>query len=336
MLPSGLSLGRSRLLQTIRARDRACPRPRPPTPQVLYMKVYGNPKYYQALHYGTVMPPDEVTVHYRHGLPLVTLTLPSRKERCQFVVKPMLSTVGSFLQDLQNEDKGIKTAAVTTADGSEIPASTLMDTLLMKDFKLVINKLAYDVQCHKKEKPSEVHMIEMENMKSLVHRLFTVLHLEEFQKKRERHLMAKIDHLKEQLQPLEQVKARIEAQSEAKTSGLLWAGLALLSVQGGALAWLTWWVYSWDIMEPVTFFLTFANSMVFFAYFIITRQNYTYASVRSRQFLQFFHRKSQGQRFDVELYNKLKEDLAEATESLENVRHSLHFRMPGEELREKT
>lgn len=42
-------------------------------------------------------------------------------------------------------------------------------------------------------------------MKSLVHRLFTVLHLEEFQKRRERHLMAKIDHLKEQLQPLEQV-----------------------------------------------------------------------------------------------------------------------------------
>ncbi|KAL6036180.1 hypothetical protein STEG23_032002, partial [Scotinomys teguina] len=245
---------------------------------VLYMKSYGSSKYYQALHYGTVMPHD---------------------------------------------------------DGCEIPASTLMDTLLMKDFKLVINKLTYDVQCHKKEKPSEGHMAEVDNMKSLVHRLFTVLHLEEFQKKRERQLMAKIDHLKEQLQPLEQVKARIEAQSEAKTSGLLWAGLALLSMQGGVLAWLTWWVYSWDIMEPVTFFLTFANSMVFFAYFIITRQNYTYSSVRSRQFLRFFHRRSQGQCFDVGLYNKLREELAEATESLENVRHSLHFRMPGEELSEK-
>ena len=59
-----------------------------------------------------------------------------------------------------------------------------------------------------------------------------------------------------------QMKARIEARSEAKISGLLWAGLAMLSVQGGAMAWLTWWVYSWDIMEPVTYFITFANSMV--------------------------------------------------------------------------
>ncbi|XP_052035217.1 calcium uniporter regulatory subunit MCUb, mitochondrial [Apodemus sylvaticus] len=334
MLPSGLCLGRWRLLPTIRTRGRWCPRALPPTPQVLCIKLPGNPKYHQALHHGTVAPQDEITVHYRHGLPLVTLTLPSRRERCQFVVKPMLSA-GSFLQDLQNEDKGIKTAAIITADGSEIPASTLMDTLLMKDFKLVINKLPYDIRCHKREQPSEERTTQLENVKSLVHRLFTVLHLEEFQKRRERHLMAKIDLLKEQLRPLEQVKAGIEARSEAKTSGLLWAGLALLSVQGGALAWLTWWVYSWDIMEPVTFFLTFANSMVFFAYFIITRQNYTYSSLRSRQLLQFFHKKSQQQCFDVEQYNKLKEDLAEATESLENVRRSLHLQIQGEEVREK-
>uniref|UniRef100_A0A452SYV6 Calcium uniporter regulatory subunit MCUb n=1 Tax=Ursus maritimus TaxID=29073 RepID=A0A452SYV6_URSMA len=302
--------------------------------RVLQVKC-GNLKYYQSHLYSTVVPPDEITVNYRHGLPLITLTLPSRKERCQFVVKPMSSTVGSFLQDLQSEDKGVKTAAVFTADGSEIPASTLMEILLMNDFKLVINKITYDVQCPRKEKLSMEHAAEMDSVKSLVHRLFTALHLEEFQKKREHHLLERIDHLKGQLQPLEQVKAGIEARSEAKTSGLLWAGLALLSVQGGALAWLTWWVYSWDIMEPVTYFITFANSMVFFAYFIVTRQDYTYSAVKSRQFLHFFHKKSKRQHFDVVRYNKLKEDLAKATESLKQVRHSLSLRMQGEELSEK-
>nr|XP_031546676.1 calcium uniporter regulatory subunit MCUb, mitochondrial isoform X1 [Vicugna pacos] len=303
--------------------------------EILCVKLCGNLKYYQSNLYSTVVPPDEITVSYRHGLPLITLTLPSRKERCQFVVKPMLSTVGSFLQDLQNEDKGIKTAAIFTADGSEIAASTLMEVLLMNDFKLVINKITYDVQCPKKEKLSREQTTEMENMKSLVHRLFTALHLEEFQKKREHHLLEKIDHLKGQLQTLEQMKAKIEDRSEAKTSGLLWAGLALLSVQGGAMAWLTWWVYSWDIMEPVTYFITFANSMVFFAYFIVTRQDYTYSAVKSRQFLHFFHKKSKQQHFDVVRYNQLKEDLAKATEALRLVRHSLYLQMPVEELNEK-
>ncbi|XP_025851480.2 calcium uniporter regulatory subunit MCUb, mitochondrial-like [Vulpes vulpes] len=247
----------------------------------------------------------------------------------------MLSTVGSFLQDLQNEDKGVKTAAIFTADGSEIPASTLMEILLMNDFKLVINKVTYDVQCPKKEKLSMEHATQMENVKSLVHRLFTALHLEEFQKKREHLLLEKIDHLKGQLRPLEQIKAGIEARSEAKTSRLLWTGLALLSVQGGALAWLTWWVYSWDIMEPVTYFITVANSMVFFAYFIITRQDYTYSAVKSRQFLHFFPKKSKKQHFDVVQYNKLKEDLAKATESLKQVRHSLYLTMQGKELNGK-
>nr|XP_028704501.1 calcium uniporter regulatory subunit MCUb, mitochondrial isoform X2 [Macaca mulatta] len=278
MLPRGLWPWRARLLPTPGIWGPARPWPLPPPPQVLYVKLCGNVKYYQSHHYSTVVPPD---------------------------------------------------------DGNKISASTLMDILLMNDFKLVINKIAYDVQCPKREKPSNEHTAEMEHMKSLAHRLFTILHLEESQKKREYHLLEKIDHLKEQLQPLEEVKAGIAAHSEAKTSGLLWAGLALLSIQGGALAWLTWWVYSWDIMEPVTYFITFANSMVFFAYFLVTRQDYTYSAVKSRQFLQFFHKKSKQQHFDVEQYNKLKEDLAKAKESLKQVRHSLYLQMQVEELNEK-
>lgn len=60
--------------------------------------------------------------------------------------------------------------------------------------------------CLSPEKRSNEHTTEVENMKSLVHRLFTALHLEEIHKKREHHLLEKIDHLKGQLQPLEQVR----------------------------------------------------------------------------------------------------------------------------------
>lgn len=56
------------------------------------------------------------------------------------------------------------------------------------------------------EKLSCEHTAEMENVKSLVHRLFTALHSEEFQKRRERRLLEKIDQLTGRLQPLEQVR----------------------------------------------------------------------------------------------------------------------------------
>ncbi|XP_043401250.1 calcium uniporter regulatory subunit MCUb, mitochondrial isoform X4 [Chelonia mydas] len=305
-----------------------------PAAQMLCLRQTGNLKHYKAACYSTLVPSD-VTVNYRYGLPVVTLMLPSRKERCQFTVKPMLTTVGTFLQDIQKEDKGIQRAEVFTTDGSKIPATALMEVLLMNDFKLVINNTTYSVQVPVKEKWSREHATEAEDIKSLVHRLFIALHLEDHQLRRERELLQKLDHLREQLVPLEQMKAKIATSADAKTNRLLWTGLALLSTQGGALAWLTWWVYSWDIMEPVTYFITYGSALAFYAYFVLTKQDYVYPDVKDRQFLHYFYRKSRSQHFDVEQYNKLKEALAEVEESLRRLHQPLHLQLPIQEINDK-
>nr|XP_021138761.1 calcium uniporter regulatory subunit MCUb, mitochondrial isoform X2 [Columba livia] len=275
----------------------------------------------------TLVPSDEVTINYRHGLPVITLTLPTRSERCRFTVKPMLA--------VQREDKGIERAEVFATDGSKVSDATLMEVLLMNDFKLVINNTAYSVSPPVKDKLSSEHATEMEDIKSLVHRLFVALHLEEHQIRKERELLQKLDHLKEELLPLEQMKARITDSADAKTSRLLWVGLALMSTQGGALAWLTWWVYSWDIMEPVTYFVTYGSAMAFYAYFVLTKRDYIYPDATDRQFLHYFYQKSKKQHFNVERYNKLKEDLAEAEESLKRLRQPLHLRLPIQEISDK-
>jgi calcium uniporter protein, mitochondrial len=53
----------------------------------------------------------------------------------------------------------------------------------------------------------------------------------------------------------------------------------MMSVQFGVLARLTWWEYSWDIMEPVTYFVTYGTGIAAYAYFVLTKQEYLFNDV---------------------------------------------------------
>ncbi|CAB0000145.1 unnamed protein product, partial [Nesidiocoris tenuis] len=64
----------------------------------------------------------------------------------------------------------------------------------------------------------------------------------------------------------------LDARASRKTNAMTWVGLGLMSVQFGILARLTWWEYSWDIMEPVTYFVTYGTAMATYAYFVLTKQ----------------------------------------------------------------
>ena len=146
---------------------------------------------------------------------------------------------------------------------------------------------------------SSEHALELQDVKHVVHLLHTAIHLPEHHLLKERHLLERLDNLQQQLSPLEkvaegasaiynktnhmvthhsllfidsQVKAQLSQTAESRASRVVWTGLALLSVQGGALAWLTWWVYSWDVMEPVTYFITYATSIGAFSYYVLTKQ----------------------------------------------------------------
>lgn len=60
--------------------------------------------------------------------------------------------------------------------------------------------------------------------------------------------------------------------AERRTNMMTWVGLGLMSVQFGILARLTWWEYSWDIMEPVTYFVTYGTTMAMYAYYCVTKR----------------------------------------------------------------
>jgi len=60
--------------------------------------------------------------------------------------------------------------------------------------------------------------------------------------------------------------------SRRRTDRLTWLGLGAMGLQFGLLARLTWWEYSWDIMEPVTYFVGFGSAMAMFGYYILSKQ----------------------------------------------------------------
>ncbi|CAG5928573.1 unnamed protein product [Menidia menidia] len=268
---------------------------------------------------------------------------------------PMLMSVGDLIADLQREDSGASASVLSRgrtlpaaaamhqqaaarrgscqaglADGERIASTTLIEALLDTGFQLAINDVVYDVSSPEKVTSSSEHARELEDMKHVVHLLHTALHLPEHHLLTERQLLEKIDNLKQELSPLEKVKAQLSKTAEFHSSRVVWTGMALLSVQAGALSWLTWWVYSWDVMEPVTYFITYATSMGVFAYY-----DYLYPDAKDRQFLRYFYKGASKRNFNVEKYNRLKEELTQVEEDLRRLRYPTQLQLPLEQIQPK-
>ena len=56
-------------------------------------------------------------------------------------------------------------------------------------------------------------------------------------------------------------------------------GVFGMTVVWGMLARLTWWEYSWDVMEPCTFFVTYGGAILCYSYYLGTKTNPDYDDV---------------------------------------------------------
>ncbi|KAE8591004.1 hypothetical protein XENTR_v10018276 [Xenopus tropicalis] len=280
----------------------------------------------------TVSPSDDVTVVYQNGLPVISVSLPSRHERCRFTLKPISDSVGVFLQQLQQEDRGIDRVAIYSTDGTRVASSTGIEILLLDDFKLSINDKTYYVQPPKRELLSHEDATTMNDLKTLVQHLYSTLRIEEHQLNKERELNGRLEDLRGQLEPLEKLRQEIGRRAEKRTTWVLWGGLAYMATQFGILARLTWWEYSWDIMEPVTYFITYGSAMAMYAYFVLTRQEYIYPDARDRQYLHFFHKGAKKTSFDLEEYNRLKNAITQAEVDLKRLRDPLQMQLPIQQI----
>lgn len=75
---------------------------------------------------------SDASVEYVLGLPKFVVKLPSRREKCQFIMKPITHTVGDFLEMLKIEDRGIDRALVTTTGSATFCFSRLIFARVFK------------------------------------------------------------------------------------------------------------------------------------------------------------------------------------------------------------
>lgn len=201
---------------------------------------------------------NTIDLFLEHGLPQLTVPLPSRNEPCLFTLKPVTHSVGDLIDMLRSEDKGIDRAIVRSKEtGVRIAASTSVQTLIKKPFELVINDTKYLVQPPLSGEDVVTTADEdsgrLGDVRSLVGELYEALNVEEHQAAQEKRLVQQLEALRDELAPLEAQKELLVQQAEKRTNQLTWLGLGMMSVQFGILARLTWWEYSWDIMEPGEF-----------------------------------------------------------------------------------
>jgi hypothetical protein len=220
------------------------------------------------------------------------------------------------VQFVQDEDGGIDRIAVYSTKGTKMSNSTSVDLLMQSDFKVVVNDKTYDVAVPKVDMLLPGSLDPLSNTKNLISQLYTDLGVQEYKDNRERQINVQLEDLKTELAPLEDLKSAIDEQTAKRTNYLVWGGLGYMALQFGFLARLTWWEYSWDIMEPVTYFVTYGGQMLFYAYFVLTREDSNYPEVRNRLHLLRFYKSAHKEKLNVPEYNAKKEAVAKLEHEL--------------------
>ncbi|KAL2716606.1 hypothetical protein V1478_014282 [Vespula squamosa] len=267
-----------------------------------------------------------VTVTYQRGLPNITLPLPSRKERCVFTLKPITCTVGDFLDMIKFEDRGVDRAIVTTIDGTRIGSSNTIENLLQDDFKLIINDAEYTVQPPIYQKHTMEDMQKLSDVQILVGQLYETLQVREYHADMERQVLAELEAIKLELEPYEEKLQELENAAMRRANLNAWIWLVLMSMHAGGFARLTWWEYSWDIMEPVTYFVTYGTAVGWFIYFLLTQQEYVLQDVVNRRRLIELHKRAKQIGLDLNAYNRLKDRAYELEGTLKVIRGPLYER----------
>ncbi|PSS17220.1 Calcium uniporter protein [Actinidia chinensis var. chinensis] len=113
------------------------------------------------------------------------------------------------------------------------------------------------------------------------------------------------DPRKKELDHMEHQKAQIDRKAQYLVQAELYCGLGYIVLQALGLMRLTFWELSWDVMEPICFFLTSFHFALAYAFFLRTWKEPSFESFSQRRFKAKQKKLMEIHSFDVEKYNQL-------------------------------
>ncbi|KAJ3400255.1 hypothetical protein HDV05_001192 [Chytridiales sp. JEL 0842] len=68
---------------------------------------------------------------------------------------------------------------------------------------------------------------------------------------------------------------------------------------------LTWWEYSWDVMEPISYILSACTGIMAYWFFVITKREYTYETLHEITLTSAQQALYKKKGFDIQKYSDL-------------------------------
>ncbi|KAJ4965734.1 hypothetical protein NE237_017583 [Protea cynaroides] len=114
------------------------------------------------------------------------------------------------------------------------------------------------------------------------------------------------DPRRKELEDMEKEKFAIDERADALVRRELWAGLGFLFVQTVGFMRLTFWELTWDVMEPICFYVTSVYFMAGYTFFMRTSKDPSFEGFYESRFSAKQKRLMKKKNFDIHRYNELR------------------------------
>lgn len=118
-------------------------------------------------------------------------------------------------------------------------------------------------------------------------------------------LFEKYNTLKKELLPLHREYLRIYAEGRYRSDYWSFFGAGMLTFQGLVMAHMTWNLYGWDVIEPVTYFSGFSVAMGSFIFFTFWKKDYQYKTAKNLITDASVSKLLKKENFPIDTYKKL-------------------------------